>query len=1103
MRRKLNVRLLLITLAILIACGGAFHALHVWQVDRNVASLLAYAREATKAKKYDQAFSLYDQYLKQVPNDFDVQEELAKELDELSVSPRDRIRVVALYEGLLLKSANRPDARERLIANLILLGRYDAAVRNLEILKPTAADPAEIEHRRGWCLDADGKAEPAAQAFRAAVALDPKRIGSWLLLAETLHHRLSKDVDAHKALDAMVAANPKSAAARLGRFRYERLLGRDAEAAADLAEAERLAPEDANVILAASQWAQSKGDFARARDWVDKGAKLYPANEAIIKELASLELRQGRRDRALQVIEDGLKALDQKVLSGELQIFRADLLIDAGRTKEAEALIAELRKEGLAPALPDFLEARLLIGAKAWQQAQALLEKSRAAIGADPYWNGRISALLGVCYGQQGDRDRQVAALLDAARSEPRWPALNFSLGQAYLDADNPEQALIYLAPLLGEAEAPRGTQTLIALARLRIALQRPARERNWKDIDEALAQAEKRDPGSLDVAVLRAKILEAQGRLDDARSVLAREIKKRMTKHDPDDLSAWLAYADLEARTGDDDRASSILTDALKRFGDLAAIRLSKARLLAQRGRTGDRTALKALADGAEALSVDERGRLHRDLAEIWLRLGDAAAARQLLVKAADELPRDVRSRSLLLDLDLQEGKLDDARHWLKEMQTLEGPGGALSTYASLYLRTEEAFGKPDSLKKLLAELKNSPLRRGDGRVELVEARIHERLGDDDLALKKLLEAAYAGQRSPAVLQKLVKLLTVRQEYDQLSWVIAEIEGRGPAPREVGRAAVEASIAKGNVEQARELLGTVVLEAIRDYRELLWLGQTYKALNEPARAEAALRRAVAVAPHATDAWVALTNELVAAGRRAKGQDLVADIERKAPVKNRPIIAARVLQALGQVAEADAAFQKALLARPNDFLIALAAADFYRQTEQLQRAEPLYMKILDPKLATPPEIAARARRGLALTLSADPSKAAAVLAGNRDRKELVDERLALYLEGLDPARQTEALHAFEATLSRGPLSLDESFWLADLLNRAGKTDAAAARLERLTLDPAATPAMLATYARMLIREGKLDAARAVVAQLRNREPDSPRTRDLQAQLTKK
>jgi tetratricopeptide (TPR) repeat protein len=1100
--RRLNYRLLLITLAVLGVFAVAFHALHLWQAGRNVTSLLAYAREAKKEKKIDQALSLYEQYLKLVPKDLDVQEEFARELDEVSESPQDRGRVVTLYETLLLKSGERPQTRMRLVENLIHLGRYEAAARHLEILRPSWPDRAELEHKRAWCLDAEGKYEAAVQGYARAVEADPKRIPAWLLMAEILHQRLSRDVDAQQAFDKMVAANETSAAAWLARFRYRRMLGHDVEAEKDLAEARRLAPEDADVILAACQWAQSKGNDAEARRLAAKGAELFPANEAFIKERASLEFRQGHRDLALQVIEDGLKALGNKTRTGELQIFRADLLIDAGKPKEAAAIIAALRHDGLAPALPDFLQARLFVTEKKWSQAQGLLEKSRPALAADPYWSSRVNALLGVCFGQLGDGDRQIAALLDAVRAEPRWAALNLSIGQAYLDADNPEQALLYLQPLLDDAEAPRGAHTLLARVRYRLAMQLPEKRRHWKDVDDAVAQAQRLDPDALDVALLRADVLQAQHKVDAARSLLMLEAKERSAKTLPEDLAVWLARADLESRVGDFEAAESVLQEAQKRFGDRVGIRLGYARVFVQRGRNDDRAAMTALADSAKGFTPDERGRLCRELAELWLRQGDHAAARTLLARAATDLPRDLRCRALLIDLDLQESKLDDARRWLKEMQALEGPNGKQSAFAALYVRVEEAFGQPDDLRKILAELKNSPLRRGDdGRIDLVESRIYERLGDGENSLNKLRAAVSAGQRSSRVMQRFVRLITERQEYDQLAWAISLIEGRGPLPREVGRASIEAALAARNLNQARDLLGPVDVDAVRDYRELLWLGRIYKAMNDSFLAERSLRRAVAVAPHATDAWIALADFLVRAGKRSHTDELVADIDRHAPPRNRPVIRARVLQALGRIEDAHYAHEAALKSRPKDFLVVVDAADFYRQLDMPLRAEPLYKKALDPSLATPPEIAARARRGLALALSAaSPAKAAEVLEGNRGRNDIVDERLALYLSGLDPARRAATIRDFEAALARGPASPEEAFWFVQLLDAAGRTDAVAERLAPILAEDKDTPQMLAFYARSLLRQGKTDEARPIVQRLVDREPGSPRSRELQAKI---
>jgi predicted Zn-dependent protease len=1100
-RRQLNVRLLLVTLGIVVVVAGAFHAVHLWQVDRHVNSILDYARSAKAEKKTDQSISLYEQYLKAVPANLDVQEELADLLHGTAETPRDRNRVAAMYEGLLLKSAERSKAREKLIENLIHLERYDAAARQLELLLATTSTPAAIEHQRGWCLDADGKHDAAAGALRRSVTIDPQRVNTWLLLAEVLHNRLSRDVEAQQSLDQMVAANPSSATAHLGRHHHLRSQARDADAARDLEIARKLAPDDADVLLAAAQWAQAKGDAAQARQLLASAAAKYPGNETLVKELASLEIRQGRRDAALKVIDDGLKARADsskgESLSGELQVYRADLLIDAGRVKEAGDVIAALRKDGLPPALPDFLDARLLIRDKKWSDAQVLLSKTRSALASDPYWSARVNALLALCYGQLGDPDRQLASLLDAARTESRWPALSFSLGQASLDADNPQQALVYLKPLIGDPEAPRGTRTLLARAQLRLALQTPEKQRNWKAVETALADAEKFEAGDLDLAILRANVLLAQRKLDGARAVLTREIAIRSSNTNPEDIPAWLALADAESRAGDYERADEILADAKKRFGDRAAVRLGKARLLVERGRTGDREAIKNLANDDAGLSADERGRLHRDLAEVWLRLGDAREARRLLERAAAEMPRDLRSRSLLLDLDLRESNLADARKRLAEMKELEGPAGVQSAHAELYVRAEEALGNPEALRAILAELKSSPLRRGDGRIELVEAKILERLGDIDQSIAKMVDAVNAGQRSPQVLHRLVKLFTERRNYDQLAWVIALMEGRGTLPREAGRASVEAALANNSVEHARQLLGPVNLDFIRDYRELLWLGRTYRAMKDPVAAEQAYRQAVAVAPHAQDAWIELANFLVASGKRTQADELPAQIDARVLGKSYPLVKARVLQALGRLREAEAAYVAALQARPNDFLTLLDAAGFCRYVDQPARAEPLYKKVLAPSSPTPPEIAARARRGLALALSSQsPEKAAAILAGNQQLWNLEDDRVAAFLKGLDAKKRAEAIRDLEGSVSRGALSAEETFLLAQLLDADGQPDAAASRLDGLIRDDRDTPPMLAFYARSLLRQGKSDAAARIVDRLAAREPDSPRTKEL-------
>src|SRR5262249_58335249 len=71
----------------------------------------------------------------------------------------------------------------------------------------------------------------------------------------------------------------------------------------------------------------------------------------------------------------------------------------------------------------------------------------------------------------------------------------------------------------------------------------------------------------------------------------------------------------------------------------------------------------------------------LLRGLAEAALSLGDPGKARRLWEQLARRRPADVFSRFRLFELALQEGKDEEERHWLGEVQKLEG-GGPLAAF-------------------------------------------------------------------------------------------------------------------------------------------------------------------------------------------------------------------------------------------------------------------------------------------------------------------------------------------------------------------------------------------------------------------------------------
>ena len=446
MRRRLNLRLLIWSVIVVAVLAGIVHAVHLVQVDRNARSLLEYARTE---KRPEAALDLYAQYLKYRKDDLDATQEYALALDATGT---DQWQVVSLVEPLLVRSGNRPKARTVLVDNLIFIGRWEAAVTHLEVLladlpEGDSKTRAELEHKRGWCLDALGKCDAAVDAFRKSIEADPSRVVAYVLLAEILDYRLPRIPEGLDVLDQAVAKNPESSAARLARFRHQSAFGSKEDAAADLEAAVKLDGKNPDVILAASRWAQAQGDFEKARALVAEGIKQQTdADERLLKESAELELRAGHADKALELATRGLNSVGKQTRTIELQLFRADLLIDAGKIAEAEEEIRGIRAltsiSTFTDYRPQFLRARLLVAAKEYRQAAELLETIRPRLEQDPYWNTRVNSLLGLVYAELGDLERRIQALSRALRTDSSWPPLLISLAQAYLESGQPAKAL-------------------------------------------------------------------------------------------------------------------------------------------------------------------------------------------------------------------------------------------------------------------------------------------------------------------------------------------------------------------------------------------------------------------------------------------------------------------------------------------------------------------------------------------------------------------------------------------------------------------------------------------------------------------------------------
>jgi tetratricopeptide (TPR) repeat protein len=156
-----------------------------------------------------------------------------------------------------------------------------------------------------------------------------------------------RDVDAERALLAIIAARPHSGVARwwLARI-YERLnrisdARREYETVASMALTGR-----APLYEAIGRLAYAEGDFARATDAYQRRVQLTPEDTAAYRDLARVHAEQGRTDDALRVLSAAI-AIDPRDAQAHASIGRIHL--DGGRP--ADAIPSFQRAIALVPAL--------------------------------------------------------------------------------------------------------------------------------------------------------------------------------------------------------------------------------------------------------------------------------------------------------------------------------------------------------------------------------------------------------------------------------------------------------------------------------------------------------------------------------------------------------------------------------------------------------------------------------------------------------------------------------------------------------------------------------------------------------------------------------
>jgi tetratricopeptide (TPR) repeat protein len=1105
---KVNVKLLLILVVSLLAAGTCVAVVHSVQVTRTAGEFIALADEAKEQGNDDKEVEYLRVYLGYRPDDIDAQARLALVRGRLALKSANGRAVMQAYLALdqvLRQDPSRLDVCEKAAELAILLRRFGGAGNpgeaedHVQKLRTAAPDNAEYVYLEGRCEEAKAKDktgyQSAAKLYERAIPRLKDRVEIYLRLA-TVREQIHEG-DGAKVFDQLVADNPQLFQAHLNRALYKKgkadrlvrtagpALGPKQKAGteekarvflesaeADMAQARKLAPDDADVLLLAGQIASALKKNDAARDCLKRGIELHPKNIRFYQECARVELIDKKPEEALKVIRQALK---QQVPAGQLWTM-ADFLIDVKELAEARKVIVLIGPDPNLGPLTDYLEGRALMVEEKWREAAKKLEAVSSLLLRSEQLKQQFGKLayvwLGNCYAKMGRPDQELAAFRQAIKIDPLFTPARVGLASALAVSGRTDDAI----------EAYRGLSQArpeSALNALRLLILRNVRspKPDWTEVDKLIAKLPKEDKAKDEFILLNAEMKAAREDVSAARKLIEAEVKRQ-----PKDARLRLALAGVERRAGDPKQELLRLQEAQREFGDTPGIR---AALIQYWGRSSDQKAgerVEELGGNLAKFKEAEQTALRWALAEACFRRGDDKSMRHYLTELTQSPSQALQAHLALFDLALKAGNQDELGLELEAVRKVEGAGGVMGNYcqAAGLLAKARASAEPGPLLEQARVLVDrvGKQRPGWAQASVLEADLEEQAKNPEAAIRCYLRAIVdQGERQPALIRRAVYLLNNAQRFAEAQQVLRKLEeqDQGAMTGELGRVAAQLSLQNKDFKKAIALARKPVDADSKDFLDYIWLGEIQAAGDELDDAEKTLQKAVDRFSAVPDTWVALVRFQARHRSRAQAE---ATIKRASEKVSAPQLASTLGQCyelLNNLEEAAKHYKRDLALNPDSVRVLRRVADFYLRRGRPALAEAPLKRLLEPALKAPQDDVMWARRNLAIELG--------ITGGYRQMsgaRELVDQNLKLNPDSIEdqiaqaaimtvyPDQRSEAIKTLERAFHRKTPTDKEQFLLARAYELNGQWPEARQRLFGLLASENPAPFFMEYFARALL-----------------------------------
>lgn len=323
----------------------------------------------------------------------------------------DYAKGAPLLERALRLSEN-PTTRMNLARALVEIGRADEA----EAVLRKAPDGPDVFRLRGDVAKQRGDAAAAIAAYRQALRIKPDFADAWNNLGNTLRDA-GEHNSAIEALQRAAQLNPRSAQVLVNLTRALSAAGRVEDAFQVAQSALRVAPEDPAALLETAKLynvAERFGDAlahlekaerafkADADFWLTRAVALAGADENIGAEAAYRRALALRPDFTPAYVNLGF------------------LLESLSRLDEAQGVIEEAERNGVAPEALLLLRAAVLHRRGQWADALAVAERASVEAESDRITRADIIAR---CADRLGDAAKAFAAIGEMNALKTQTPA--------------------------------------------------------------------------------------------------------------------------------------------------------------------------------------------------------------------------------------------------------------------------------------------------------------------------------------------------------------------------------------------------------------------------------------------------------------------------------------------------------------------------------------------------------------------------------------------------------------------------------------------------------------------------------------------------------